>query len=75
MSRRRVVPRAPWQALPSSYRELLRGLGYTKRTYEKLQQAEALLDQINRATRRRRGNVRFSVTYVAGPADYLWKRR
>lgn len=73
-ARRRIVPRAPWQTLPSSYRELLRGLGYTKRTYEKLQQAEELIDEVNRAIRRRRGKVKFYVSYVAGPAEIIWKR-
>lgn len=70
---RRVLPPIPWDELPDTYRNLMRGLGHTKQTYEKIQQAEQLLRQANRSMRRRRGATKYSITYVSGPPDIIWK--
>lgn len=71
----RAVPDVPWQQLTPTYRRVLRELGHTKQTYEKVQAADALVAEVNRSVRRRKGSIKYNVGFIAGPADYLWKRR
>jgi hypothetical protein len=72
---RRILPTIPWEQLPDSYKKTLRDLGYTKKTYEKVQQAQELLWQANASMRRRKGNLKFNIGYVAGPFDILYRKR
>lgn len=75
MSVRRALPTVPWRELPANYRSVLRQLGHTKATYEKVQQAEELLREVNVSMRRRRGATRYSIGSVTGPADVIWRRQ
>lgn len=75
VSVRRALPTIPWRELPANYRDVLRQLGHTKATYEKVQQAQELLREVNAAMRRRRGVTKYSVGSVTGPADVIWRRR
>lgn len=72
---RRALPTIPWHDLPDGYRNTLRQLGHTKATYEKVQQADRLLQDVNRSMRRRRGFTKYSIGSVTGPADIIWRRR
>ena len=72
---RRALPAIPWHDLPADYRNTLRMLGHTKQTYEKVQQAEELLQQVNRSMRRRKGITKYSIGSVCGPAFIIWRRR
>jgi len=72
---RRALPTIPWSELPENYRRTLRELGHTKQTYEKVQQADEILRQVNRSMRRRRAATKYSVGSVVGPADIIWRRR
>jgi fatty acid desaturase len=72
---RRAVPAIPWQELPAAFRDILRELGHTKQTYEKVQQADELLLEVNKSMRRRRGRTKYSIGSVSGPADIIWRRR
>jgi hypothetical protein len=72
---RRALPTEPWSELPADYRSLLRELGHTKRTYEKVQAADELLQEVNRSMRRRRAATKYCVGSVVGPADIIWRRR
>jgi hypothetical protein len=72
---RRALPTIPWADLPDNYRSILRELGHTKQTYEKIQQADELLQEVNRSMRRRRAATKYCVGSVVGPADIIWRRR
>lgn len=71
----RLLPTLPWSELPETYRSILRDLGHTKHTYERVQQAEELLRQVNRSMRRRGGKTKYTVGSLTGPADVIWRRR
>jgi hypothetical protein len=70
-----ALPTEPWSELPEDYRRTLRELGHTKQTYEKVQQADELLRQVNQSMRRRRAATKYCVGSVVGPADIIWRRR
>lgn len=72
---RRALPPVPWNELPDNYRSVLRELGHTKQTYEKVQQAEELLRAVNRSMRSRRAITEYSVGSLVGPADIIWRKR
>jgi hypothetical protein len=70
---RRALPTTPWTDLPANYRSVLRELGHTKQTYEKIQQADELLREVNRSMRRRKGATKYiGIGFVAGAADDIW---
>lgn len=72
---RRALPPIPWADLPDGYRNTLRELGHTKHTYEKVQQADELLREVNRSIRRRQGVTKYWVGSVVGPGSIIWRRR